>query len=86
MVHAVHNFLGLMVYYNKFIRSYDDIVASLTPLINVEMFHWTLKAVATFDSLKKTLTTTPILQLSDFTKPFIINYDASGSGMGAILH
>jgi hypothetical protein len=32
------------------------------------------------------LTTTPVLQLSDFSKPFIVNCDALGAGFGVVLH
>jgi hypothetical protein len=36
--------------------------------------------------LKTTLTSVPVLQLPDFTNSFIVDYDASDSGFGAILH
>jgi len=35
--------------------------------------------------LKKPMSTPPVLGLSDFSKPFIIECDASGEGIGAIL-
>jgi hypothetical protein len=36
--------------------------------------------------LKNTLTSATVLQLSDFTKTFIIDCDASSSGFSAVLH
>jgi hypothetical protein len=42
--------------------------------------------VATFDALKNALMSTPVLQVPDFTKTFIVNCDASGSGFGTVLH
>jgi hypothetical protein len=41
-----------------------------------------------FDALKNAHTSAPVLQLPDFNKPFIINYDASssGSGFSAVIH
>jgi hypothetical protein len=51
-----------------------------------ESFHWSPEAVAMFDALKNALTSTPVLQVLDFTKTFIVNCDASGSGFGTVLH
>jgi hypothetical protein len=45
-----------------------------------------LATTSSFDTLKTTLTTAPVLQLSDFTKPFTVDCDASGSEFGAVLH
>jgi hypothetical protein len=85
-VHAVRGFLSLTGYYRKFICSYNDIVAPLTQLLKREAFCWTPEAAAAFDSLKAALTSAPVLQLPDFTKSFIVDCDALGSGMGAVLH
>jgi hypothetical protein len=72
-------------YYHKFIPSYDDIAAPLTQLKR-EAFRWSPEVAAAFNSLKATLTTALVLQLPNFTKLFLINCDASGSAMGAVLH
>lgn len=42
-------------------------------------------AMGAFDELKTLLTTTPILQQADESKPFIIRTDASGYAIGAVL-
>jgi hypothetical protein len=39
-----------------------------------------------FRALKAALTTGPVLQMSDFDKPFMVDTDASGSGFDAALH
>ena len=38
-----------------------------------------------FESLKGIMSSTPILATPDFSKPFVIECDASGYGLGAIL-
>jgi hypothetical protein len=39
-----------------------------------------------FDSLKAALTSAPVLQLPDFAQPFVVDCDASGSGIDVVLH
>jgi hypothetical protein len=48
-------------------------------------FEWTPRREASFQELKKRLTTTPILTMHDMEKPFSIYYDASGQGLGCVL-
>jgi hypothetical protein len=83
---VVRGFLGLTGYYKRFIRGYGDIVAPLTQLLKQEAFCWSPTAAAVFDALKTALTTAPVLQLPDFSRLFVVDCDASGSGFGIILH
>lgn len=48
-------------------------------------FDGTDNAQASFDILKQRLTSAPFLANPDFTKPFIIQCDASQNGVGAVL-
>jgi hypothetical protein len=48
-------------------------------------FEWTPRCEAIFQELKKRLTMTPILTMSDMEKPFSIYCDASDLGLGGVL-
>jgi hypothetical protein len=48
-------------------------------------FKWTSTCEASFQELKKQLTTAPILVMPNMEKPFSIYYDASGQGLGCVL-
>jgi hypothetical protein len=48
-------------------------------------FEWTPRREASFQELKKRITTTPILTMPDMEKLFSIYCDASGQGLGCIL-
>jgi hypothetical protein len=85
-VRGLRGFLGLAGYYQRFIMNFGVIARPLTQLLKKEGFTWTTTTTEAFDALKKSLTTTPVLQLPDFDKSFIVDCDASGSGFGAVLH
>jgi hypothetical protein len=48
-------------------------------------FEWTYACEASFQELKKRLTTTPTLVMPDMEKPFSIYCDTSGQGLGCVL-
>lgn len=85
-VRALRRFLGLAGYCRKFIAPYDSLASPLTALLKREAFSWSDEEECAFLDLKHTLVTAPLLQLLDFSKQFIIDCDASGSGFGAVLH
>lgn len=84
-IKAVRGFLGLTGYYHRFIKNYASIVGPLTDLLRKDDFTWNSTTLQAITHLKELLNSTPTLKLPDFTKPFTIETEASGQGIGAIL-
>ena len=82
----LRTFLGLAGYYRKFIPDFATIATPLTELTQKSAkFVWLDKHQQAFLSLKSYLCSAPILAYPQFTKPFIVQTDASDVGLGAIL-
>ncbi|XP_057195726.1 uncharacterized protein LOC130557734 [Triplophysa rosa] len=84
----VRAFLGLAGYYRCFIPHFSSIASPLTDLTKKgqpETLVWTAKAEAAFRDLKRALTSSPVLYAPDFGCQFILQTDASDTGLGAVL-
>lgn len=84
-VKSLRGFLGLAGYYRKFISGFGSIAAPLNRLLSKDGFQWNPDAAAAFDKLKLALSSPPVLRLPDFSRPFVVECDACGTGLGAIL-
>jgi hypothetical protein len=82
----IRSFLGLVGYYRRFIPNFSKIAKPMTQLLEKEAkFKWSLQCEEAFLTLKRLLTTTPILAQPDIEKPFDVYCDASGMGLGGVL-
>ena len=88
----VKSFVGLVGHYRCFIKGFAKIAAPLYDLTSgdnkdkksehVDLFP---KAHEAFDRLKAACLQAPILSFPDFNKPFLLETDVSGRGLGAVL-
>ena len=78
----VKQFLGLIGHYRKFVPRFSDLARPLNALTrkNVE-FEWTPICQESFDLLKASLMTEPILTYLDSNLPYVLFTDASMLGI-----
>ena len=89
---GIHSFTGVMGHYSHFIKGFAHIAAPLYDLISgvnkdkkSELVKLSPEALEAFNILKEKCVYAPVLAFPDFKKPFLLETDASGKGLGAVL-
>ncbi|KAK2720072.1 hypothetical protein QYM36_004099 [Artemia franciscana] len=84
----VRSFLGITVYYQKFVHNFYLVALLLTDLLpkrNTSHFMLFQKPRIAFKALKTVITTAPVLSSADFVKEFVPQTDALNTGIRAVL-
>ena len=84
----MRSYIGLASYYRKFVPNFSAIAVPLTDLTKkgkTNKVELTKSQERAFNSLRKSMTSFPILRLPDLSKPFIVMTDASDVGLGAVF-
>ena len=88
----VKSFFGLVGHYRRFIKGFVKIAVPLYDLTSgdnkdkkLEHVDLSPEVLEAFDRLKAACLQAPIWAFPDFDKPFLLEMDASGKGLGAVL-
>ncbi|PNY16525.1 retrotransposon-related protein [Trifolium pratense] len=85
-VTEIRSFVGLAGYYRRFIEGFSKIAAPLTQLTRKNQpFIWTQECEESFQTMKRLLTTSPVLVLPQPDQPYEVYCDASYQGLGCVL-
>jgi len=85
-VKHVRQFLGVASWYRRFIKDFATKAAPLTALTKKHAkWIWGPVEKEAFCRLKKDLTASPVLACADFERTFVLQTDASTTGLGAVL-
>jgi hypothetical protein len=85
-VSDIRSFLRLAGYYQRFIEGFSKISKPMIEMLEKDkLFEWTPACEASFQELKKRLSTALVLVMPDMEKPFSIYCDALGQGLGCVL-
>jgi len=80
-------FLGFSNFYRRFISNYSTITSPLTDLLKgkAKSLAWNPNATEAFNKLQRPFTSAPLLVHPSPRLPFVVEVDASTTGVGAVL-
>ena len=81
----LRGFNHICTYYRKFVKGFSQLTSPLTYLKKKHAFHWNEWVERYFQRMKEVISNCPILALPDFSTPFVLECDASGEVIGAVL-
>lgn len=84
----LHQFLGLVGYYSRFIPHFATVSTPLTDHLgrgHPEVVHWDTDALQSLLSLCQALCSSPMLYNPDFSCPFLLQTDAFNKAIVAVL-
>ena len=85
-VREIRSFLGHAGFYRRFINDFSKLVQRLSKLLQNDVtFVFDENCVIAFDTLKKLLTSIPIIQPPNWELPFELMCDASQYAVGSVL-
>ena len=95
----LRSFLGFAGYYRRFVCNYSKILKPLNAFLvghstnkkgrrkkEATPWTWGLEQQQAFDMIIEKLTSPPVLAYADYSRPFILNVDACGDGLAAVLY
>ncbi|VVA30993.1 PREDICTED: LOW QUALITY PROTEIN, partial [Prunus dulcis] len=86
LVKGVRSFLGHAGFYRRFIKDFSKITHPLCNLLAKDVvFHFDKDCMNAFNTLKRELTSAPIIMAPDWSLPFELMCDASDYAIGAVL-
>ncbi len=86
-VKKLQRFLGFANFYRRFIQNFSLLSAPLTSMLRQKpkSLSWNPEARSAFQKLQEAFCTAPILTHPDPQLPFVVEVDASTTGVGAVL-